>query len=83
MADDTIWLENAIFTALTTTGALASTAFVANTSGLAADASDRVIYETDTGMLYYDSNGSAAGGRVLIADLDPGLGLTALDFSVI
>lgn len=83
VADDTIWLENAIFTALTTTGALASTAFVANTSGLAADASDRVIYETDTGMLYYDSNGSAAGGRVLIADLDPGLGLTALDFSVI
>ncbi|MNT95571.1 hypothetical protein D3C72_2374700 [compost metagenome] len=83
MADDTIWLENAIFTALTTTGALASTAFVANASGLAADASDRVIYETDTGMLYYDSNGSAAGGRVLIADLDAGLGLTALDFSVI
>ena len=63
-ADDTIWLENAIFTALPTTGALASAAFVSNTSGLAADASDRVIYERDTGMLYYDSNGSAAGGRV-------------------
>ena len=83
VADDTIWLENAIFTALTATGALASTAFVANTSGLAADASDRVIYETDTGMLYYDSNGNAAGGRVLIAELDAGLGLTALDFTVI
>ena len=83
VADDMIWLENAIFTALTATGALASTAFVANASGLAADASDRVIYETDTGMLYYDSNGNAAGGRVLIADLNAGLALTSLDFSVI
>ncbi len=82
-ADDTIWLENAIFTALPTTGALASTAFVSNTSGLAADASDRVIYERDTGMLYYDSNGSAAGGRVAVAHLDAWLILTAADFTVI
>ncbi|PJI45393.1 MAG: calcium-binding protein [Rhizobium sp.] len=82
-ADDTIWLENAIFTALPTTGALASTAFVSNTSGLAADSSDRVIYERDTGMLYYDSNGSAAGGRVAVAHLDAWLILTAADFTVI
>ncbi|MBC7148418.1 MAG: calcium-binding protein [Rhizobium sp.] len=82
-AQDTIWLENAIFTALPTTGALASTAFVSNTSGLAADASDRVIYERDTGMLYYDSNGSAAGGRVAVAHLDHWLNLTAADFTVI
>lgn len=80
---DQIWLDNAIFTTLTATGLLASTAFVSNWSGLAADANDRVIYERDSGMLYYDSNGSGAGGRVAIAHLDAWLNLTAVDFTVI
>ncbi|MBW8298732.1 MAG: M10 family metallopeptidase C-terminal domain-containing protein [Hydrogenophaga sp.] len=83
VADDVIWLENSVFTALGAAGALASTAFVRNTTGLAADASDRLIYESDTGELYYDSNGSAAGGSTLIAVLNPSLLLTHLDFSVI
>lgn len=80
---DQIWLDNAIFTALTATGLLASTAFVSNWTGLADDASDRVIYERDSGMLYYDSNGNAAGGRVAISHLDAWLNLTAVDFTVI
>jgi hypothetical protein len=42
-----------------------------------------VIYETDTGKLFYDSNGSAAGGSVHIATLGPNLGLTRADFFVI
>ena len=54
-----------------------------NTTGLAQDASDRLIYESDTGELYYDSNGNAAGGSVLIAVLNPNLLLTNLDFTVI
>ena len=36
--------------------------FVRNGSGLAQDANDRIVYETDTGRLSYDSNGNAAGG---------------------
>lgn len=80
---DTIRLENAIFTALTTTGTLAAAAFRANTTGLAADSSDRIIYETDTGELYYDSNGSASGGGVLFARIDNLATLTVADFVII
>ncbi len=83
VADDVIWLENSVFTALGAAGALASAAFVRNTTGLAQDASDRLIYESDTGELYYDRNGSAAGGSTLIAVLNPSLLLTHLDFAVI
>ncbi|TCU31411.1 calcium-binding protein [Rhizobium azibense] len=82
IVNDTMRLENAIFTALST-GTLASAAFRANTTGLAGDSSDRVIYETDTGELYYDANGSAAGGGLHFATLTVGLALTNADFFVI
>jgi Ca2+-binding RTX toxin-like protein len=81
-AADTIQLDNAIFTALPA-GVLAAGAFRANTTGLAQDADDRIIYETDTGELYYDANGSASGGGILFAKLGIGLGLTNADFVVI
>ncbi len=83
VADDTIWLENAVFKTLTKTGALASSAFFASTAGVAHDSNDRIIYETDTGNLYYDSNGNAAGGQVLFAHLKAGLALTYQDFHII
>lgn len=83
VADDTIWLENAVFKSLTKTGALASSAFFASAAGFAHDSNDRIIYETDTGNLYYDSNGSAAGGRIMFAHLKAGLALTYQDFLVV
>lgn len=83
VADDVIWLENSVFTTLGAVGTLSASAFVRNTTGLAQDASDRIIYESDTGNLYYDSNGNAAGGSTLIAVLNPNLLMTNLDFSVI
>ncbi|RYC17505.1 flagellar biosynthesis protein FlgM [Ciceribacter ferrooxidans] len=83
VADDTVWLENAVFKSLTKTGALASSAFYASAAGLAHDSNDRIIYETDTGNLYYDSNGSAAGGRIMFAHLKAGLALTYQDFLVV
>ncbi|MEQ1952394.1 calcium-binding protein [Mesorhizobium sp. CN2-181] len=83
VADDTIQLENAIFAALTTTGTLASAAFRANTTGLAGDATDRIMYETDTGKLFYDADGNGAGTAVQFATLTAGLALTNADFSVI
>ena len=79
---DTIQLDDAVFAALTA-GTLASAAFRANTTGLAGDASDRIIYETDTGELYYDANGNASGGGVLFAKVGVGLSLTNGDFVVI
>jgi trimeric autotransporter adhesin len=62
---DTIRLENAIFRGLgTTTGTLNTNAFWKNATGVAHDTTDRIIYNTATGVLTYDSNGSAAGGTV-------------------
>jgi Ca2+-binding RTX toxin-like protein len=40
--------------------------FWSNTTGLAHDTTDRLIYNTTTGELSYDSNGSAKGGAVII-----------------
>lgn len=82
VADDTILLENAIFNAIVGTGTLTTGQFVANTSGIAADSSDRIIYETDTGKLFYDTNGNAAGGAVQFGLLSSGLALTNADFFI-
>ena len=64
------------------TGALAAAAFRANTTGLAGDASDRIIYETDTGRLLYDADGTGAAAGVQFATLATGLALTNNDFLV-
>ncbi len=78
---DTIRLENAIFIGLAG-GTLAASAFALNTSGNATDASDRIIYESDTGNLYFDRDGTGAAARVHFATLDTGLALTNADFFV-
>jgi Ca2+-binding RTX toxin-like protein len=82
-ADDKIRLTHTIFNTIAGIGALSADQFTANTSGTAQDANDRIIYETDTGKLFYDSNGSAAGGAVQFAKLSSGLALTANNFSII
>jgi hypothetical protein len=51
-------------------------------TGLAQDTTDRIIYESDTGELYYDGNGNAAGGGVLSAKVTVGVALNNVDFSV-
>jgi Ca2+-binding RTX toxin-like protein len=50
---------------------------------VAVDGNDRIVYETDTGRLMYDVNGSAAGGAVHFATLKPNLALTNQDFFVV
>ena len=82
VVDDTIRLGNAIFTGLAN-GVLTAAAFVANTTGLAGDPSDRVIYETDTGNLFFDADGTGGGARVQFSVLNPGLALTSADFFVV
>ena len=83
VAADTIILENAIFSTIVGTGTLTAAQFVANTAGTAQDASDRIVYETDTGKLFYDSNGDAAGGATQFAQLAAGLALTNNDFLIL
>jgi len=84
-AQDTIQLENSIFTKFgtSTTGPISAAYFKANSTGLAQDSNDYLIYETDTGKLFYDTNGSAAGGSVQIALLDPNLALTSADYVLV
>ena len=81
-ANDLFHVDNAVFTGLAN-GALAASAFAANLSGLATDALDRIIYETDTGDLFFDVDGTGAAGRVRFAQITAGLPLTAADFLVI
>ncbi|MEQ1950591.1 hypothetical protein [Mesorhizobium sp. CN2-181] len=82
VVDDRFLLSDAIFTALDT-GTLSAAAFRSNATGLAEDASDRIIYETDTGEVYYDSDGTGGGAAgILFAIADTGLALTNMDFSV-
>jgi Ca2+-binding RTX toxin-like protein len=82
VADDTIRLENAIFGAIVGTGTLTADQFINNTTGIASDSSDRIVYEADTGKLFYDINGNAAGGSIWFGRLDSGLTLTNADFFV-
>jgi Ca2+-binding RTX toxin-like protein len=85
IAADTIRLASAIFSSIVGTGTLTADQFVANASGTAVDSSDRIIFETDTGKLFYDSNGNAAGGVTQFATVFSEAGipaLTASNFSV-
>jgi len=79
---DTIRLENAIFSGLAN-GALAAAAFAANATGLAGDATDRIIYNTASGGLFFDADGLGGSAAVQFAALDAALALTQADFFVI
>lgn len=82
--DDVIRLDDAVFTALWTgtTHTLSSGQFVANAGGIATSSS-RIIYDTGTGDLYYDRDGSGAlYSKVLFATLASHPAITASDFVV-
>jgi VCBS repeat-containing protein len=81
VVDDTIKLENAVFTTFGSTGTLSAGAF--NTGSAATQSDDRIIYNPANGALIYDSNGSAAGGAVQFATIGIGLALTNQDFLII
>ncbi len=60
---------------------LSSKAFVFG--AVAADSSDRIIYDDATGALYFDADGSGAGAQVQFAQLDAHLALTNRDFLIV
>ena len=78
--DDTILLDDAVFAGLAL-GALSAGAFVTGTG--AQDADDRIIYNSSTGALYFDADGTGAGAAVQFATLNGAPALNASDFQVI
>ncbi|WP_439114161.1 peroxidase family protein [Hydrogenophaga sp.] len=79
--DDTIRLENAVFTSLTQTGTLSAAAF--RSGAAAVDADDRIIYNSQTREIFYDADGVGGAAQILFATLDNAVTLTRTDFVVI
>jgi Ca2+-binding RTX toxin-like protein len=77
---DRLFLENDVFTGLAA-GALAAGAFATGTA--AGDANDRIIYNSATGTLLFDADGTGAAAAVQFASLTPGTGLAASDILII
>jgi Ca2+-binding RTX toxin-like protein len=81
VVDDSIQLDNDVFTAAGAIGTLSAGAFRAGVA--AQDADDRIIYDSATGKIYYDADGNGAGAQVLFAQVNAGLALTNGDFSIV
>jgi Ca2+-binding RTX toxin-like protein len=81
VADDTIRLDDAIFSSSLGLGNISSGEFVIGAAPQ--DANDRIIYNSGTGALYYDSDGNGGIAQVQFATLSAGLALTYLDFYVV
>jgi Ca2+-binding RTX toxin-like protein len=87
VADDTIWLDNKVFTKLGKTGSekkpgqLKKDFFIVGPK--AKDKNDYVVYDKAKGVLLYDADGSGKGKAVEIATLAKKLAMTYKDFLVI
>ncbi len=81
--EDLILLDNDIFAALGGTGTLDLTEFHMSAAGVSQDAADRIIYDSDSGALLYDADGSGDIGAIQFAQLRAGLSLSADDFVIL
>ena len=83
---DRLRFEDAAFTAIGATGNWAAgdgRFFAAAGATSGHDANDRLVYDTSTGALYYDADGSGAGAAQHVATLQGAPVLSATDISVI
>ncbi|WP_168732904.1 calcium-binding protein [Aliigemmobacter aestuarii] len=81
--NDDIHIKASAFGGGLRAGALDPDQFVARASNRALDADDRFIFRTTDKTLWFDANGSAAGGLLLVADLQASATLTAGDIVLI
>ncbi|MDF8331663.1 calcium-binding protein [Novosphingobium cyanobacteriorum] len=80
---DKIVLSRTVFGAVGAVGALADAAFHAAADATQAhDASDRIVYNTSTGVLYYDADGFGGAGSVAFAILKGIPALVAADLLI-
>jgi len=81
---DKIQLSKSIFANLGATGNLTENSFWSAAGAVKGnDANDRVVYNTTTGALYYDADGSGSGAAVQIALLGTSTTTSFSDFAVI
>lgn len=80
-AEDTIHLDDAVFAGIGPVGALDPAAFAIGTQAL--DPDDRIIFNSATGELFYDADGSGAGAAVQFALLPDKAAVAADDFFVV
>jgi len=85
--DDSIHLDNGVFTKLGRKGTPSSPSKLDPKmfwkGAKAHDATDRLVYDAKTGAVYYDADGTGKAAQVKFAQLKPGLALTHKDFFVI
>ena len=81
VADDTVWLDNAVMKAIGKNGKLAKDAFFAGKK--AHDAEDRIVYDLASGNLFYDADGSGKIAAIKLAVLANKAKLALADFLVI
>lgn len=82
--DDTVRLDKTIFSKLTVVGALNSSYFKATSTGKPTDSNDYILYNTSTGALSYDADGSgSAASAIQFATLKNAPSVTAADFVVV
>ena len=77
---DKLHLSRSIFAALPESGALSNSLFAANGTGSALDDTDYILYNTTTGALLYDADGSGEGVAVQFATLSNKPEVKATDF---
>jgi serralysin len=84
-ATDKLRFDGSSFTQIGTSGNFVAgdARFSANSTGTAQDASDRLIYNTSTGELWYDRDGNGATGGSLVAILESAPSLVATDIEVV
>ena len=80
--DDTIRLENSIYKA-GSNGTLKAGAFWSNNTGKAHDASDRIIQDKNSGVLYYDPDGTGSAKGVAFTNIQKNLSISHKDVYLI
>jgi Ca2+-binding RTX toxin-like protein len=78
--DDIVQLDDAVFPGLTP-GRLAASQFVI--APAAQDADDRIVYNSQSGALLFDADGTGGAAAVPFANIGAGLALSIQDFLVV
>lgn len=82
VAGERFKLDDSVFSGLAT-GMLAASALAANLTGVATNALHRIVYETDSGKIYFYADGNGGTARIHFATVAASMGLTNSDFFVV